>query len=1199
MSDHLSVTAGSIDNQDLNEMNPLSTQDTLTEENQNTPFEWKFLLPDQRRTIDWSRYSKYETFHSRNYNPHQGIPHAILWSKYMAIPSITSAIDDGTETNYEGRENSIWSPETLNALRRPPLEYGAPRSVNRTSISNPTPISALEPFHAKDLEDWNTNLVDYVSSYNNRSICFRGMLDDSEKWRLAETRLNESVDRFKILLEGIDTADDLMEDSDQISNTVRSLFSFTGESDSYQNDTLGSQDLSMAAKSILSDCVRASIQIFDIKVGLKDEVNAVIQTIHNTRRVLYLDGIFKDIPDTYEAFQDGYLIQGPYAGLSISDALKSNGRPSYLTNLIFIPRLGILDSNTRLRLNTVKANEDELEERLYLFHIAADLSILENGVKVKYVKSIKTPIALQSLNTSSVCCVRRLEVDFERVGWSGEYWRTSPEKYSMPAGLKYQMENQENSDADVFFEEMTIEKCLDTGHQIVSRNISTLEDLSWNGPICQGCFFKNGHDSDHVGAHSLDIGDVFRKALMKEATESKLSPLHTSTKSDLQHLTPPPLLSTTNCSRLAILSLSSWSFTRSSLIMILEFCPHLISLEMQKCLLEDRQVSAGTASIPTSSTASETGTNLDNVPAFQHRGLRVLITSMSTLFSQARREAFYDVLNNSAKRTEDTSIHHEESQPPEEKDDLASDRSSYRKSTTPEPYDKDSLPGPNMITQSQAELIELLEPSILHLFPNLEHWKLAPGFDNSRLVPWIGTEIQKYCPNLNKLTVLEAALPDPETTALLVRIFRPMSVNPAESNSPAANPRIPLDEENDPENLLVRKGYRLAQGKGLKLFRSEERMYSLSLIRSLILHSSSLEILDLDASDEYWNMFQGQRDGLFDPLPLRSGLSDYGSDIGLNDDTVNLTDPELLESWLHLTVDERGYEADNEIDTKSYGVRRSQPIPDRPASFASAISPAPSTLLPFEESYDVRGVDEGPRCLRQSSPDLDTLLRQLTRVRHLKLPRNIVDTSDTLFNPYWQCAGSLEELWLSFKSLDHHSEISQIMKDIGATPVKKFWKMTDSYDNPEGISPLPVGGFNNQEEGDEFIRYELAYDNTSIESSHQLQEYMNRILYHEGEEGYIATKSSRDENKDKVRERGQTGNCSARLGCLERKALRSQVMNFLVQFNRLRYVWIGDGLYQLPPKVLQALWEISSDNGGDNDDEGLTRLYMGLPDHHF
>ncbi|KAF9348484.1 hypothetical protein BGX26_000110 [Mortierella sp. AD094] len=1167
---------------------------------------WRdFLRPEQRQTIDWYEIAPSERYHSRNYDPHQGVPIAENWR--------LSPMNPVTHDTVPTSGVSSIASDSIGVGHAPVPVVGAGPVVQAkkitlhvstsTSLLNPVPQGALEPFHRRQLEDWNAGILAYGHSHHHLMERSRILKAQYDGWLAMEESLNSSVDNFQRLVRQIHGLDGVLETMRESSLSVSHLFSLVENAQAMPTSDFVEEETTQQMEARLLGSNNYVIrQVAASQAEIVRFANEEKLKIRSLRLQLGLLDVMDEMSNAFSMHNLNIQHQGPYAGFDLFAVLKAPGRANELSDMYHRPELAALEAEVQAKCAIVKANENELERRLYFHNMALDLATPKNGAQVKRLKSIESPIALQMFNTSSVCQVERLEIDLRRTDWIGEFWRIRSNQNVMPASLRYSMEMHQGANNNSNNEAMNAERCLEIGCEIVARNWRSLEEVTWRGSSCRGCFIREiDHECDRSKPCTLDVGPILQRVQEQEHAgqdwQQPREPAPSNFCQDEFAVSSPVL--PPEQSRLVVLNLQDWRFTRTCLNSILESCPHLLSLELKQCILmRDAEAESEEAILPSSSSMANRNNSQrrEVAPVFQHRGLRSLAISMSTLFTQQRQHSFYSILRGREKVGRDDEYLNDSDSEVESSTrfspsngqegpipDGASD-SSFSTSSSYESIEHK----PRTVTRSQVEAIDLLESSLFEHFPNLEHWKLTPGMENFRMVTWIGREVQRHCPNLNKLTIAPDAFVDSECTALLVRAFRPMPEHQLSTGLNSAIVNIPLREENDSDNIFLRGGYRLANGKGLKVFRAEEDLYGRALVKALMLHTSTLEVLDLDSSNEYWNLWPGQVDGEFVRTPRshtasrRSGSVErlpQGPPLIIFQDAPvhyghngTLGPPPHASQVALVNGQGIGLGYGNQLHQNTSAVVG--PNQGQPAPGFSALSPAPSTQSSDSDTASVYDEDEdedayqGPWVLRRPYSHLDALLQQCTRLRQVKLPRNEIDVMQAHMSYPWRSSSTLEELWISVHGLYCTTEIAQILNDIRAVPVRIFERLHDRYDNPEGVVPLAP-----RESGSTTDNYGANSFGNSFASSSQFQEYMDRNLYPEDHhvQDYEAHVADNENNGQGPEARVPTPPIPG--------TLRYQVIQLLRQFTRLRSIWIGEGLYLLPPRAQDEQWQLLQSNG--------------------
>ncbi|KAF9110801.1 hypothetical protein BGX27_005870 [Mortierella sp. AM989] len=1189
-----------------------------------------YLHPDQRRTIDWSDYAAHERFHSQNYNPHQGVAAAVNWGQHPMMPRAQDTTPTRTQSSSVSSETGLNTDPGYSSNVRSvgPLQQNTTHVTSRTSILNPIPQNALEPFHRRDLEHWGTNVLAFnhaLHTHENRS---RFLASSLMRLRNIESRLCESVNRFQHHMEQYHSLECVLATLRESSLNVIDIFIQLAEAgitsaedprggENAEGDTAAEMELRLLRWN--NETVQHVLTMQQDTVRLANSERQRIQVWRNslglTNALPVFLTIFERYAQTQQQQQEQEQEQQQGQHPEIFALLKAQGRADQIYEQHHRAELTALGIQAQSRLRLVKADEKELDRRMYLFYMALDLALPKNGAQVKRLLSIRSPIALQMFNTPSVCQVERLEIDFEKMDWDDEDWRMLHEEgvNAMSRTLFRLLEAQQRSSAET----VSAQKFLDIGYNILARNLGALEKLNWKGPACQDCHYTvMQHICDIRKPYALDLDAIFKDVPTQGQERQEGQQPQGSTSHNWSYQELPPVSLPTQ-SRLVILNLQFWKFTRSCLNRVIEFSPHLLSLELRDCtLLRD---------ISTSHTSDGRNNKYDRLQeptsVFQHRGLRVLAISMTTLFTEERQQEFYEIFHPPAPpsapapATRNPSRNNRCASDYEDDQDNDDDRSSsYSSSDEGAPYEASHrssssssnsvtsysrfTPYPDYTTPEQFEAIDKLEPSLFQHFPNLEHWKITPGTENLRMMFWIGSEIRRYCPNLNKLTIAPSTFEESESPALFLRIFRPIPTDPEEFT--AADLRgiaqnVMGKDKWEQGYLFGGLGYMLAHGKGLKMFRAEEGLYGRSVAKSLLLHTSTLEVLDLDLTNKFWNLWPGhadgvQHDGTHDVELGRGGQGEDEDDEQSNGATVMptantsgilLPPPQLLPhaiSPIHASQfalvngqgiglgygnqlpQDRANASPQSLPTISASNPGQLPAPRH------SLSPLPLSEPSMDGDDDGDGY-EGPWRVRRVSADLDRFFQQCHHLRQIKLPRNAIDISQHHSATVWNCASTLEELWVSIHGLSCSIEIAQIMKDINAVPVQKFKHMHDRYDNPEGVVPLPPKDLWNNGNN-------IDINGAKLESRSQLQEYFNRVIFHEGESGHYSGIDGNDGEDDEGDDASDNESEGA-AGTQPREPARPpasgsrryKIICLLRQLPRLRYIWIGDGLYQLPPRM--------------------------------
>jgi hypothetical protein len=240
---------------------------------------------------------------------------------------------------------------------------------------------------------------------------------------------------------------------------------------------------------------------------------------------------------------------------------------------------------------------------------------------------------------------------------------------------------------------------------------------------------------------------------------------------------------------------------------------------------------------------------------------------------------------------------------------------------------------------------------------------------------------------------------------------------------------------------------------------------------------------------------------------------------------------------------------------------------------------APTLAMNDTDSIDIECDSTGQWYLRDCSLEFDALLSQLACIRQLKAPRNTIDVWKFGRLPSWECALTLEELYISVKDLYNPLHIANTLLISGANPVKVFKKMRDVYDSSEGIVPLAPEVEKPYRESTQLDMTDN--DDISIDSHSQLQEYMEKVLHHEGDLDL--------ENENNKGSRLDQNSFSAPWiyhAPPTLDLLQNTVPQFLHRFNNLRYIWVGDGLYEFPSRK-------SAESSGINvQSQGETSIYQ-------
>ncbi|KAF9202675.1 hypothetical protein BGZ49_007180 [Haplosporangium sp. Z 27] len=1198
---------------------------------------WRnFLKPGQRHTIDWYDFAHTERFHSREYDPHQGVGLAERWRESRASPSLqgnspgqgpistdqalnpsSQGLDlSGQELSGQGSSDGIddnSEPNYMTTLRSAEQNREVPTGVTTlTSLLNPIPQNALESFHRKQLESWNADLLSYKEAFCKLMDRSRSLKSQYDCWVLLEERLCSAVDCYQRLIHQNNELDNVLQTLREIGQSMRYMFALLSNTDAtLREGLLGESSEEMEARLSGSNN-EAMCQIITAQLEIarcSDEEKQKVQSLRNGLGLLDTIG---GISGTFSEYNLSHPDRGPFAGYDLFSILKAKGRANQLSDQFHRPKLDVLEADAQRKRRIVKINEVRLDLSLYLFNLAMDIATPCNGAQVRYLNSIESPIALRMFNTPSVCQLEKLEVDFKRMDWPKQDWRMYPSRNVMSEPLISAMNAHQNASTNINMETV-VDRCLEVGNGILARNWRSLEELIWRGPCCYKCYNGIKHNCDFRKPYRLDVDKIFEEIMaqvhvgqgsqqQQQQYFSGLSDIYAN--QEFLNVYPPFF----GQSRLVVLSLNHWLFTRDCLTRILEFSPHLLSLSLTQCTMKGNAKSEESifGGYP-----KGRGCGQGNTPVFQHRGLRVLAISISTLFTQERHSAFYGILDgqhpDDAIETDrllsddndsenDSLSSYLVSDDEEEEEEESMENEALGHFSPPSPPKRRSGNSPRKVTPWQVEAIDSLESSLFEHFPNLEHWKLVPGMQNSLQVTWIGREVQRYCPNLNKLTIASDAFVDSECTAILVRSFRPMPPHQLSTGVNSAIYNIPLEEENDSDNISLLRGYRLANGKGLKVFRAEEELYGRALVKALLLHSSTLEVLDLDASNEYWNIWPGEIDGDHVRAPRRYDLDErarvdtiqsYTRPLQDNNVMPPLPSPPLHASQVALVNGQGiglGYGNQITPGTLTTGTAHLYPnsAPHTPLpmtqspSIQSSTAHHPTTLPPLSpppdsepsvfSDDDDEDAYQGPWVLRRPYSFLDTLLQQSTRLRQIKLPRNEVDIMQTLLTPNWQCASTLEELWISVHGLYNADDIAQIMRDMRAVEVTVFERLRDRYDNPEGVVPLSTKDTNNNDEDDEdeddldsnMPKEPKGKDTRTTFTSHKkFQEYMDENLRYEDDDV---------DSEDITRQRDAVP-ASTNATLPIPGTLRYQVIQLLRQFTSLRYLWIGEGLYMLPPRV--------------------------------
>ncbi|ORZ26675.1 hypothetical protein BCR41DRAFT_368217 [Lobosporangium transversale] len=866
----------------------------------------------------------------------------------------------------------------------------------------------------------------------------------------------------------------------------------------------------------------------------------------------------------------------------------------------------------------VTNNELEANERLKLFRMASDLS--KYGHHIHSVKNIKSPIALRILDTPRVCRIQKMKVDFASMAYRGmteqdrHQGRMNPVVNTMPLELWYAMSEKEemvhkkerlhsiqqsrmcglyydegvpsNSEMDMDVpsqpatasnndgtvqavhdarEYRRVLEILKVGQRILARNLHTLEILVWNGPSCAGCESVNGgelrpeeHQCNDITPYPLEI--IPPMSVPQATQQGHLAAGPGSAKTSIlthiaEHIS----------SRLAHLKLHFWKVSRKSFQMLLENLPHLVILEMKECLthIEDGPIEG---------------------PVFKHKGVKLLAISLTTLFDRQWHCNFrritalpcphYPIDDDDDGASNDGSIGNESNYGTDSDEDSSGDRELNETEWTD---DTESPTGPNDLDDLSLQSALALDDSLFEHFPNLEHWKLNHGADNARLIPWVGAQVRKHCPRLDKLTLTKDSGLDSNQAALLVHVFRPahtvLSPPPLAATEvkvafaqTLTGPIEALDDEGDLPGPMGSSGYMIGNGLGLTAFKAENTIvYGLPLIRALKLHTKTLQVLDIDANNvewvpERWVVGAGWRNNVASTV-LPS--FDAGHNAHPSSGAITLTKTSATNDT-NTTINTG---ASTVTAPVHFSIPPASPVQEdllHPGSLtlqSSAIPTVPQGLRGLNS--DAANVD--PISAPEVRLALSALLQQFTRLRVLKLPEARLPPEHIQQGPLWGSVNSLERVWLQFNNYNFNTLlIPYVMHQLDAVYVPTYYSPADQYIHPEGVLPLTPLDFDSKSDPDVDVWNDMlplpetphAVSFSDQTSSSTFQKYMDRYL-------------GRCLGQEKLWGTEQPALPSEQPPLVDLHPIfqRSveEMIAFLRQFPRLQYIWLGDGLYRLSP----------------------------------
>ncbi|KAI1310788.1 hypothetical protein EDD11_003665 [Mortierella claussenii] len=800
------------------------------------------------------------------------------------------------------------------------------------------------------------------------------------------------------------------------------------------------------------------------------------------------------------------------------------------------------------------------------------------------------------------------------------------------------------------------------GRRVLARNLATLEK-------CGGMADEDPLSNYQHNLDDLHLFPLNARAIMDAFTAEQISQFDHQPPQQQLLLLPDfstPLLIPVQAppTTLVLLKLSRWSVSRSDFQTLLERSPHLVLLELKKCVVHRDQSVDG--------------------PIFKHAGLRHLAISMDTLFTRQRHSDFLNMLHPSHLPCDSDDSEQDINDDNESPDLTVSNDSNITvpitsagpsaiitehssilsgagspggtTSTTISMISSDSSDdglyyinthrpsGPRDVSQSHLhELHHNLEQSLFEHFPNLEHWKVLhtkpPAED---YIPWIGAQIRAHCSRLNKLTLDKFSGLGKLHAALLVRVMRPAEsllpefrdsaavdsdASQAAFASTAMGPIDGVDPENQMPAAIDRGGYLLGNGCGLKLFRADyDSTFGTPLIHALRLHANTLEVLEFDETDRHWRL--DRTEGYNEtPPPHESGDQDDDFEMphAANFALVNGPGHGLGYGEFHpLNIGQPP--APPAIHLQP--VENSPPLPPfnlpapawhhRPQGGLPSPLPTPPPFLDndFNDDDDDHGDNDGDDDDNDEEEEEDVnqigdegsetdedglendpqhaidrnmhriLLPHLKRLRHLKLPSAILNIEAIHGTPLysWLSAGTLEECWIHINNLQDHL-IPLVMHALEAVRVLTYYKHADPCDSEEGIVFVP-----GPQELDQDVQ-------ESQQGGLLLQHYVPWTALQQYLDRFLGKTLGESDPELAYRELSSLPIEHVHFGDLNpvQQNLVSRTIRFLRQFSRLRYVWVGNGLYKLkPPHVPDAALQdtatgfpATDEGGGPSDTQDM------------